>query len=117
MDKVFVKNAKYQANLGVTETERSKKQEILIDFELIFDTRKSAETDNIDDTVDYSVINKKFLEFFETNEDKLIEKLGQKLVEIIFSLFQVEQVRLAVKKPAAIANAEYSGIEIVRKKN
>ena len=116
MDKVFVKNAKYQANLGVTEAERSNKQGILVDFEVIFDTRKSAKSDNIDDTVDYSVINKKFLEFFETNEDKLIERLGQKLVNIIFSLYHVEQVKLAVKKPAAIENAEYSGIEIVRKK-
>ncbi len=116
MDKIFVKNAKYMLNVGVGKAERSVKQEIMLDLEMKYDTRKSAETDDIKDTIDYSVINKRLLQFFEGKEFRLIERLGQEVVDLIFAEFRAEEVKLAVKKPAAIKNAEYSGIEIVRKR-
>ena len=59
MDKVIIKNLLVRGIIGVNDWERKRPQDILINITLFTDTRRAAETDDINDCVNYSTVSKK----------------------------------------------------------
>ncbi len=53
MDKVYIKNLKVEAIIGIFEWEREVKQIISVDIEMDFDNKKVATSDDIEDALDY----------------------------------------------------------------
>lgn len=118
MDKIIIKNAKFKCNIGVTEKEREKKQEIIIDAELFFNLKKDL-GDDIKNTIDYSEVHKSIKNIAEKKEYNLIETLADNIAKEILSNYQIKKIILRAKKPEALSkkNAEYAAVEIIRKKN
>lgn len=58
MDKVFIQNLHVEGILGVYERERTTPRKILINVTLFTDTRSCAQTDNLSNGVDYSLVVK-----------------------------------------------------------
>lgn len=118
MDKITIGGASFFCNLGVTEEEFRKKQEVIIDIELHVDAKKAAKTDNIKDAVDYSKIYKSVKEIAESGKCHLIEALAESITNGILKRFKVNEVLVRIKKPGALAgrNLKYASIEIIRRK-
>ena len=119
MDKIIIKEAKFSCNIGVTEKERGKKQEIFIDAEIFFYTKKPGKTDKIGDTLNYSEIYDLIKKTTEDKEYKLIEAMAENIAEEILGNFSANAVLVRVKKPSALAdrNVKYAAVEIIRTKN
>lgn len=117
MDKIIIKNAKFLCNVGITQKERSVKQEILLDVIMFCDMKKSAKTDSIKDTVDYFSVYKKIENLIKNKEFSLIETIAQISADLILENFNVQKVIIIVKKPNAIKDAKYCGVEIERSIN
>ena len=113
MDKIIVKNARYQCNVGVSVEERSVKQDILVDLVLFCDIKKAARSDSINDTVSYSQVNKRIKEITK-NSYKLLETIAEKIAKTVLNEFAVKKVLVRVKKPAALKNAAFAAVEIER---
>lgn len=118
VDKITIGGAGIFCNLGVTERERRKKQEILVDIELYADTKKAAKTGKLKDTVNYSEVHKLAKEIAESGKYHLIESLAESIANCILKKFKVSEVLVRIKKPRALAgrNVQYSSIEIIRRK-
>ena len=118
MDKIIIKNAKFKCNIGVTEKERGKKQEILIDAELFFNIKKNLK-DDIKNTVNYSEVHKTIKNIAEKKECKLIETLAGNIAKKILSDYQIKKIIVKAKKPKALhkKNVGYAAVELTRKKN
>jgi len=114
MDKIIIKNAKFLCNVGVTEEERKEKQKIIVDVELYFDMKDI--TDSIENTIDYSEVNKKIKELIEKKGYNLIETLAKEIADSVLKNFNTEKVHIIVKKLNAIPDAEYAGVEMTREK-
>src|SRR5919108_176668 len=82
MDKVIIKDLLVRGIIGVNDWERNRAQDILINITLFTDTRRAAETDNINDCVNYSTMSKRIQAHAERAERLTVEALANDLAEI-----------------------------------
>lgn len=114
MDQVIIKDLLARGIIGISERERERPQDILINAVIFTDTRRAAETDNIEDCIDYSVLAKKLLAHAETAGRFTVEALAADLVNICLQNPLVGGVRIRVEKPGAVRFARSVGVEIER---
>jgi FolB domain-containing protein len=103
--------------IGVNDWERKRPQDILINITLFTDTRRAAETDNINDCVNYSTVSKKVQAHAETAERLTVEALANDLAEICLEEKGVQKVVIRIEKPGAVRFAESVGVEIERSRD
>jgi FolB domain-containing protein len=117
MDKVIIKNLLARGIIGVHDWERKRAQNILINITLFTDTRRAAETDNLNDCVNYSTMSKKVLAHAESVNRLTVEALANDLAKLCLEEKGVEKVVVRVEKPGAVRFAESVGVEIERSKD
>lgn len=114
MDKIIIKNLRLRAILGINPEERLNQQDILINLELACDIRAAANSDQIEDAVNYKSITKRIIHHVENSSDFLVEKLVSDIARLVLTEFPIEQATVRVEKPGALRFTESVGIEIVR---
>lgn len=115
MDEIFVRDLLVRGIIGINPEERVKLQDIVINMTLYADIRKAAQTDDIEDAVNYKSITKRIIDHVESASDYLVEKLVTDIARIVLTEFEgVQRVRVRVEKPGAIRFAQSVGIEIER---
>ena len=114
MDIIFLHEMKVETVIGIWEWERKIRQTVSIDLEMSADIRKSAESDSVDDTLDYKSVAKRVQTFVGDSSFQLVETLAEKIAAIVLDEFDVAWVRVRVNKPGAIRNARDVGVLIER---
>lgn len=98
MGKIFVEGIKIYAYHGCFKEEALIGTNFLIDVELDTDLSQPANTDNINDAVNYQAVFTVIKEQMAIRSN-LLEHVGKRIVEAIFSQFtEVEKIRLKVSK-------------------
>lgn len=116
MDTVFINDLRIETIIGIYDWERKVKQTISLDLEMGTDIRKSAETDAIEDTLNYKAVAKRLIAFVGDSEYQLVETLAEKIAEIVLSEFNVPWLKLTVHKPGAVRGSRDVGVIIERGK-
>jgi len=114
MDIIYLSDLKIETVIGVYDWEREIKQCVILDLEMGTDIRRAAETDNIDDTLNYKAVSKRVIDFVEQSEFELVETLAERVVAIIREEFSVPWVRLRLNKKGAVSAAVDVGVIIER---
>jgi len=114
MDTIFLRGLEITTIIGIYDWERETKQIIILDIEMACDIKKAAQSDNIDDTLDYKAVSKRIISFVEESQFYLVEKLAEGITAIILDEFKVPWVRLTLNKKGAIRGASDVGIIIER---
>lgn len=114
MDIVFIRDLKVETVIGVYDWERRIRQIINIDLEMGTDVRPAAQTDTIDQALDYQAVAERLVEFVGGSRFQLIETLAEQIGEIVCREFGVSWLRLTVRKPGALSNAREVGVIIER---
>jgi FolB domain-containing protein len=114
LDQVVIRDLLARGVIGITARERERPQDILINVILFADTRKAAETDQIDDCVDYSKVAKKMLAHAEAVGRHTVEALAADLARLCLEEPLVQGVRVRVEKPGAVRFSRSVGVEIER---
>lgn len=114
MDIIFLRGLEIETIIGIYEWERELKQTVILDLEMATDIRPAAETDDIEDTVNYKAVAKRLIHFVENSDFYLVETLAEKITEIILKEFSVPWVKLTLNKKGAIRGASDVGIIIER---
>lgn len=114
MDIIFLGGLEIETIIGIYDWERETKQKIILDIEMAFDIKKAAESDNIEDTLDYKAVSKSVIAFVENSSFFLVEKLAEEITQLILNNFNVPWVKLALNKKGAIRGASDVGIIIER---
>ena len=117
MDKVIIKNLLARGIIGVNDWERNRAQDILINLTLFTDTQRAAETDHINDCVNYSTMSKKVMAHAESASRLTVEALANDLAKICLEDNGVQKVIVRVEKPGAVRFAESVGVEIERSRD
>lgn len=117
MDKVIIKNLLARGIIGVHDWERSRPQNIMINITLFTDTRRAAQTDSLEDCINYSTMSKKLLAHAETVNRLTVEALANDLAMVCLEEQGVQKVIVRVEKPGAVRFAESVGVEIERDKD
>ena len=116
LDKVIIRNLLARGPIGISETERLAPQDILINAELYTDTKKAAETDSIEDCVNYSTIAKEIFKLAAENKRKTVEAFAQDIADQCLSNVFVSKVVIRVEKTSAVRFTKSVGVEIERTK-
>ncbi|MDD5461996.1 MAG: dihydroneopterin aldolase [Methylococcales bacterium] len=114
MDIIFLGGLEIETIIGIYDWERVTKQTVVLDIEMAFDIEKAAETDDIQFTLDYKTVSKRIIEFVESNQFFLVEKLIAEIANIIRNEFNVPWVKITLNKKGAIRGAADVGIIIER---
>ena len=112
-DKVFIKNLVLPCKVGVSEEERLKKQNIIIDIEIHCNLSPAGTTNDINKTLNYYEIKEKVTSIITRSEFKLLETLAETIATLILKDPAASAVTIAVKKEKYTVNPAM-GIEISR---
>lgn len=114
MDIVYIRDLRIETVIGIYDWERKIKQTVSIDLDMAFDIRKAAESDHIDDALNYKAVAKRIIAFVEASEFQLVETMAEKICAIVLDEFQVSWVKLRLGKPGAVSGSKEVGIIIER---
>jgi dihydroneopterin aldolase len=113
-DRVFIEDLRIETVIGVFDWEREIKQAVSLDLEMAFDIRKAAQSDAIEDTLDYKSVAKRLIQFVESSEFQLVESLAEGCAKIVLEEFPVHWLRLKLSKPGAVRGSSAVGVLIER---
>ena len=95
--------------IGIHPHERSQEQILLLDINLVVDLGNSTISDDINDTIDYTVIAELATQLAVSNKYSLIESLCHDLNNLLLDKFEIiQQSTVTVKKPNALPKAKYA---------
>ena len=99
---------------GLFDQERKDGQDFFVDLTLSVDLTAAAQSDAIEDTVNYAEITDLVAEEITTNPVNLIEKLAARIAERILNQhIKVKTVTVTVHKPQAPVAAQLRDIAVV----
>ena len=114
MDKVFIKGLEVEGIIGIFQWEREVRQVISVDIEMEFDNKKAAESDSIEDALNYKKVGKRVTAFIQKSKFKLVESLAENIAKIILKEFPIEKVKVTLSKPGALRGSDSVAIIIER---
>lgn len=114
MDIVYIRDLKIETVIGIFEWERRIRQTVSIDLEMAADIRRAADSDHIDDALDYKAVAKRLIAFVGGSDFQLVETLAEKVAHIVLTEFQVPWLRLRLSKPGAVRGSQDVGVIIER---
>ena len=114
MDTIFIHGLQCECVIGVWEWEKKITQTLVLDIDLATDIRPAAESDALDQTLDYKKISDRVIEFAQANRFDLIESLIERLAEVILAEFDVPWVRIKLDKGGVVKRVKHVGVIIER---
>lgn len=114
MDQVIIKDLLARGVIGITERERERPQDILINAVLFTDITRAGESDDINDCVDYAKLSRKLIGHAETIQRQTVEALVTDLARLCLEDPRIQGVRIRVEKPGAVRFSRSVGVEIER---
>ena len=117
MDKIYLRNLRAHILVGINPEEKVHKQEVIINATLYTDCAKAAQSERIEDAVDYSVIHDKIYTHLISTQYDLIETMAQRVADICFENAAVDACCVSVDKPEALKYADSVAVEIFRTRN
>lgn len=97
---------------GVFDHERRDGQEFVVDVCVETDTRPAAASDNVADTVDYSLIADSVICHITTDPVNLIESLAERIATDILTTDLITAVEITVHKPQAPLGVSFTDVSV-----
>jgi len=115
-DRILISRIDCLAAIGVTPEERAVKQHLSVDLEFLLDASRPAQTDSIQDTIDYARVAAVVAEVCASQPFCLIETIAERVATRVLTDFQTTGTRVLVRKisPVATPRVDYVSVEIVR---
>ncbi len=113
---IRITDLKLKTIIGINAWERTTKQDVILNLQLNFDSSKAAQTDNINDTIDYKALKKRIIELVKASKFFLLEKLVEEVLSLIMSDPKILQATVRIDKPKALRFAKSVSVESTRTK-
>lgn len=114
MDIVYIRDLQIETVIGIYDWEREIKQTVSLDLEMAHDIRRAAQTDNIEDTLNYKAVAKRLIAFIGESEFLLVETMAERCADIVLNEFSVPWLKLRLSKPGAVRGSRDVGVIIER---
>lgn len=115
LDQIHVRDLTVRAIIGISPSERTNPQDVVVNATLFVDTRQAGRSDEMDDSVNYSTITKAMYAHIGSSAPGLVEKLVGDLARICFETDErVQEVEITAEKPGAVTFTRSVGVTIHR---
>ncbi len=103
-DRLVIRGLELRCVIGVEDWERLMPQRVVVDIELKGDFSAGAESDDLEDAVDYREVCVAAVEVAEEGEYLLSETLADRIAGAVLGVNEcIAEVRVGVFKPLALA--------------
>lgn len=116
MDKIILKDLKIATIIGVFPEERLNRQELVFNIELGCDLSKAGLSDKLDDSIDYTKVEKAVLTLGEQSQFFLLEKLAEETAALCLEMPGVKSVNVMIEKAGVLKHGRSVVVEIQRNK-
>ncbi len=99
-------------HIGILPEEKTKEQAILIDLDIEFDISQPIESDNINQTIDYTYLSNLCARIAMERHFGLLETLASTILEEILEDKRIKWAKIKIKKPGAIPTARFTFVEL-----
>ena len=114
MDKIIITNLHAHGIIGVYEHERKTPQDILINITLYTDTHSAAQSDSLEDCINYDALSQKIRSHTENAQRLTVEALAEDIAKLCLQEIGVKKTLIRVEKPEAMDFVDKVGVEIER---
>jgi dihydroneopterin aldolase len=111
-DKIRILGLMINARHGVRHEEKTLTQPFEIDVEITLDLSKSAESDKLEDTVDYSIVVSVVKDVMQGDHCCLIERLAGLIIERLSEKISEGEITVRVRKPRAPIEVPFKTVEV-----
>ncbi len=115
--RIHLKNLRLRTIVGVNDWEQREPQGVRINVRFEFDGRRAAETDALEDTVDYSAMKRRIAEMVEGGRFQLIERLASEVLELVMADPRITRATVEVDKPTALRFADGVSVTVSAEKD
>ncbi len=115
MDIIFISELRLSVRLGIYEWEKIAPQTVQFDLEIALADARAAQSNSIDDTIDYAKVVARIEALTRDTHFPLVEKLAEDIAQIILGEFKAPWVKVSVAKLAALKNVKRLGVVIERR--
>lgn len=118
MDAIIIEGLKVDTVVGCFNWERQIIQPLMLDLTIHNDLSQAAQSDELEDTLNYAQICELAAQVIQQAQPKLIEHAAQLVLESLFTTFSsIVSIIITIRKPAIIAQANAVGIRLERNRN
>jgi len=115
-DHILIHDLAVDCVIGIHPWEREHAQRLFLDVEMAFDVRPAAEDDDFTRTVDYDAASQGIERIAVEGQFQLIETLAERVAAWLLETTPIAAVTVRVKKPQALNQAAWAGVEIHRRR-
>ena len=112
MDIIRLKNMQFYGFHGVSESEKHLGGRFEVDLEMELPLKKSCDSDDLNDTVDYEKIYKIVDSCIKKDKFYLIEALANSIASDILQNFPINSLLVRVRKPHAPVKGVLDTVEV-----
>jgi len=113
LDIVFVEGFRAETVIGIHHGE-DEPQPLVIDLQAGVPRLRACDTDDINDTIDYSVVRSRLLRLMAEHKLKMLEAFAEAIAVIMIHEFGAAWVRVKVVKPNKFPDVQGFGVQIER---
>lgn len=114
MDQILIQNLRLRCQIGFSQHEIGKLQDVVINMTFYTDLKKAGLSDNPDDVLNYRTVNKAVIAHVEASHYKTVEALAENIAKLAVTEHQVPRIRVEVYKPHALRFSDNVGVIIER---
>ena len=114
MDTVVITGLKAASVIGCYDWERDIRQTLVFDLELQTDFGRAADTDALEDALDYAAISKRIIAVCAGARFQLLEALAAHLADLLLEEYPLSGLSMTITKPGAVPEADGVGVMITR---
>jgi len=116
MDTIFISELRIETRIGIYAWEQQASQTIQLDLEIGLKGRHAADSDRIEDTIDYAEVVASIKKLFAAQHFSLLEHAAEAIASMIIKDFKAPWMRVSIAKLAPLAGVRKLGITIERGK-
>ncbi|GMW02856.1 MAG: hypothetical protein AMXMBFR84_39920 [Candidatus Hydrogenedentota bacterium] len=114
--RIYIRDLQCRCIVGINPEERENKQDVIINVVLETDLSRAAETDAIEDTVDYKKVKVAIIDMVEHSSFYLVERLADRIAAVCLEDGRVCAAEITVDKPGALRFARSVAIQVRRER-
>ena len=114
MDQLKLNGIEVECIIGDQPEERESEQRLLVDVALDIDLADAAESDRLEDTVDYALLVGNIREALEDAQCRLLERAAGVVADVCLSDPRVERVTVGVRKFGSVSGLGSAEVKVTR---
>lgn len=103
---IKIKNLRLRTYIGIKEEEINNKQDVIVNAIIHYSANDAANTDNMENALNYRTITKKIIALVEQQRFSLLEKLTADVLAVAAEHSSVRYAEVEIDKPHALRFAD-----------